>query len=175
MHNTAKNLAPSNAFFEFSQVDNQVEVSAVLPCDLLQKVVDGGKGQIDAIPSSFSTGQTFEYLKNNLVLMNNSGKKLELAKVEKSGRDLDTKMMNLKLVFLNNGVNAKWMINTLFFDASSIHLNFHKFNTEDEDYLITSKKQYRLPIKFKKNNQKIWIIGMTVTFIIIALSVYLLT
>jgi hypothetical protein len=173
MHRTVTNLAPSNAFFEFTQINNQIEVKSILPCNLLQQAIEGTQDQIDLIPNDFSSGPIFQYLQDNLVLMDNSGNKLALSLVEKSGRDLDTKMMSLNLIFLPNGVKPKWMINTLFFDTSSIHLNFHKFNLEDEDYLITSKSKYRLPVKFKKRNNSWWIILLVIT-LITALALYLL-
>jgi hypothetical protein len=172
MTDTFEGSPSSKAFFEMFQIGEEFEVKSIIPCSLYETLLIAHASEINYLNQNKSEGVLFNYIKENLIIIDSNGKKLEMESVENQGRDEESKTMTFQLLFENSASEIKWVINTFLFDVNPNHANYHMISEDEEDYVITSVQESKFAMPTNEKNNRMWMIALLFIMMGLAVAIY---
>ena len=172
MNSTFEGSPSSKAFFEMFQIGDEFEVKSIIPCSLYETLLIAHASEINYLNQNKTEGVLFNYIKDNLIIIDSKGNKLVMESVENQGRDDESKTMTFQLLFERSASEIKWVINTFLFDMNPNHANYHMVNEEEEDYIITSVKESKFAMPTNEKSNKIWMIAVLIFLMGLAVTIY---
>jgi hypothetical protein len=155
------------AFYKIEQKKTFVEINASFSFTLRNALLKFSPSLKNAKTKQAFENTLFNYVKANLVLIDNKGKEMEFLSFNELDNNDHSGQENIKLLF--KGTNLARIKNTLIFNVVDKQINYHSIiskSNEEKDFITNRKESsFSLEAKSDLNNSFLFFIPIAILLV----------